>query len=206
MRIFTKQRLSGIFIFCIAVLMMFVGCNIVTSTHPTATISTSVNNTTLITTSPYNPSGAIEKKFNESEVSFGIYIPIPTYIPQGYEISDVQVIQQTDSEGKEADITITKLNETNITLSVTYFTSGLFRILPTALNYQNINMDGDFGTYSNSMLNYFTDHNTLWWDWAPAIISSQQLDTTSFSYYELVLSADTSVPVDELVMIAKSVR
>ena len=67
-------------------------------------------------------------------------------------------------------------------------------------------MDGKFGTYSNSMLNYFTDHNTLWWDWTPAVVSSQQLDTTSFSYYELVLSADTSVPIDELVMIAKSVR
>jgi hypothetical protein len=59
---------------------------------PTSPIpSTTV--TTLSTTPQYTPSAAITAKLQESEVTFGERIPIPTYLPQGYVISDVQVIQ-----------------------------------------------------------------------------------------------------------------
>jgi hypothetical protein len=143
----------------------------------------------------------------ESEVTFGERIPIPTYLPQGYEISDVQVIQQSESEQKEVDFAITNLNAPDITLSLVWDAGGMFRILPTSAQYQFVNMTGGPGTYGQSaFLNYFSDHNILWWDWTPVTLSNQQLGTNSFSYYELVLSASTGVSADELVLIAKSVQ
>ena len=136
-------------------------------------------------------------------MSFGERIPIPTYLPQGYEISDVHVIQQSDTEQKEVDLTITNLNTPDITLSLVWDAGGLFRILPTSEQYKFVNMVGGPGTYGQSaFLNYFSDHNTLWWDWTPVAFSNQQ----PFPYYELVLSANTGVSADELVLIAKSVQ
>jgi hypothetical protein len=180
----------------------------ITTSAPVTTSSTpSTTITTLSTTPQYTPSAAIIAKLQESEVTFGERIPIPTYLPQGYEISDVQVIQQSESEQKEVDFAITNLNAPDITLSLVWDAGGMFRILPTSAQYQFVNMTGGPGTYGQSaFLNYFSDHNILWWDWTPATLSNQQLGTNSFSYYELVLSASTGVSADELVLIAKSVQ
>ena len=173
---------------------------------PTSPIpSTTV--TTLSTTPQYTPSAAITSKLQESEVSLGKRIPVPTYLPQGYEISDIHVIQQSDTEQKEVDFAINNLNAPNITLSLVWDAGGMFRILPTSEQYKFVNMVGGPGTYGQSaFLNYFSDHNTIWWDWTPVVLSSQQFGTGSFSYYELVLSANTGVSADELVLIAKSVQ
>ena len=176
----------------------------VTTSAPVTTSSTpSTTVTTLSTTPQYTLSAAITAKLQESEVTFGERIPIPTYLPQGYVISDVQVIQQSESEQKEVDFAITNLNAPDITLSLVWDAGGMFRILPTSEQYEGINLSGGPGTYGQSaFLNYFSDHNTLWWDWTPVGLSSQQ----PFPYYELVLSASTGVSADELVLIAKSVQ
>jgi hypothetical protein len=183
-----------------------IGSSVTTSMPMTTSPTPSTIITTLSATPQYTPSAAITAKLQESEVSFGERIPIPTYLPQGYEISDVQVIQQSESEQKEVDFAITNLNAPDITLSLVWDAGGMFRILPTSAQYQLVNMTGGPGTYGQSaFLNYFSDHNILWWDWTPATLSNQQLGTNSFSYYELVLSASTGVSADELVLIAKSV-
>jgi hypothetical protein len=175
-------------------------------TVPTSS-TTSTTVTTLSTTPQYTLPAAITAKLQESEVTFGERIPIPTYLPRGYVISDVQVIQQSESEQKEVDFAITNLNAPDITLSLVWDAGGMFRILPTSEQYEGINLSGGSGTYSKwAQLNYFSDHNTLWWDWTPVVLSSQQLGNGQFSYYELVLSASTSVSADELVLIAKSVQ
>jgi hypothetical protein len=180
---------------------------VTTSTPVTSSSTTSTTITTSSTTPQYTPSSAITAKLQESEVTFGERIPIPTYLPQGYVISDVQVIQQSESEQKEVDFAITKLNAPDIALSLVWDAGGMFRILPTSEQYEGINLSGGPGTYSKwAQLNYFSDHNTLWWDWTPVVLSSQQLGNGQFSYYELVLSASTGVSADELVLIAKSVQ
>ena len=181
--------------------------SVTTSTPVTTSSTPSATVTTLSTTPQYTPSAAITAKLQESEGTFGERIPIPTYLPQGYEISDVQVIQQSESEQKEVDFAITNLNAPDITLSLVWDAGGMFRILPTSEQYKFVNMVGGPGTYGQSaFLNYFTDHNTIWWDWTPVVLSSQQLGNGQFSYYELVLSASTSVSADELVLIAKSIQ
>jgi hypothetical protein len=180
----------------------------VTTSAPVTTSSTlSTTVTTLSTTPQYTLSAAITAKLQESEVTFGERIPIPTYLPQRYVISDIQVIQQSESEQKEVDFAITNLDAPDITLSLVWDAGGMFRILPTSEQYEGINLSGSPGTYSKwAQLNYFSDHNTLWWDWTPVVLSSQQLGNGQFSCYELVLSASTSVSADELVLIAKSVQ
>ena len=65
---------------------------VTTSMPVTASSATSTTITTSLTTPQYTPSSAITAKLQESEVAFGERIPIPTYLPQGYEISNVQVI------------------------------------------------------------------------------------------------------------------
>ena len=172
-----------------------------TSAVPVGTI------TTLLTAPQYTPSAAVKALLQESEVSFGESIPIPTDLPQGYVISDVQVIQQSDTGQKEVDLTITNSNAPDITLSLVWDAGGMFRILPTSEQYQSVNLTGGPGTYGHSaFLNYFSDHNTLWWDWTPVALSSQQLGSGSFPYYEFVLSASIGLSADELVLIAKSVQ
>jgi hypothetical protein len=180
----------------------------VTTSAPVTTSSTlSTTVTTLSTTPQYTLSAAITAKLQESEVTFGERIPIPAYLPQRYVISDIQVIQQSESEQKEVDFAITNLDAPDITLSLVWDAGGMFRILPTSEQYEGINLSGSPGTYSKwAQLNYFSDHNTLWWDWTPVVLSSQQLGNGQFSCYELVLSASTSVSADELVLIAKSVQ
>jgi hypothetical protein len=186
---------------------MPVPTSVTASTPVTTSSTTSTTVTTLSTTPQYTLSAAITAKLQESEVTFGERIPIPTYLPRGYVISDVQVIQQSESEQKEVDFAITNLNAPDITLSLVWDAGGMFRILPTSEQYEGINLSGGSGTYSKwAQLNYFSDHNTLWWDWTPVVLSSQQLGNGQFSYYELVLSASTSVSADELVLIAKSVQ
>jgi hypothetical protein len=180
-----------------------IGSSVTTSMPVPTSPTPSTTITTLSTTPQYTPSAAVTAKLQESEVTFGERIPIPTYLTQGYEISDVQVIQQSESEQKEVDFAITNLNAPDITLSLVWDAGGLFRILPTSEQYKFVNMSGGPGTYGQSaFLNYFSDHNTLWWDWTPVAFSNQQ----PFPYYELVLSANTGVSADELVLIAKSVQ
>ena len=122
----------------------------ITSTSITIFTTTSSTPATAVTTlaisSQYTPSEAITALLRESEVSFGKHIPIPAYLPQGYEISYVQVYQQSESEQKEADLIITKLNAPNITLSLVWDAGGTFRILSTSEQYMFVNMSGGLGT------------------------------------------------------------
>jgi hypothetical protein len=56
------------------------------------------------------------------------------------------VYQQSESEQKEADLIITKLNAPNITLSLVWDAGGTFRILSTSEQYMFVNMSGGLGT------------------------------------------------------------
>src|ERR1039457_5875488 len=104
-----------------------------------------------------SPSNQINMKLQEAAVFLGQPVPVPKYFPEGYDIGDVQVIQQPDSGRKEVDLTITKQNAPPITLSTTWWaTGGMFRILPISQNVTSIDISGGTGTYSKwAMLNKF---------------------------------------------------
>lgn len=158
------------------------------------------------TTTPtpnYTPSGAIQERLHEEAQVFGIDIPIPTYLPEGYVITDAQFIQKQYSYD-HLELTITAPGEPDIITQITWY-HGPFRILPSSENYTLFDISGGPGTYSKwAMLNHHSDHNDLQWDWVPETFPPNS--TSPIAYYEIILSASTGVPVEELVNIARFVR
>jgi hypothetical protein len=75
-----------------------------------------------ITSTPtpgYTASGAAQEKLQETAQAFGRDIPIPTYLPEGYAITDVQLIQKQDSYA-QAKLTITASGKPDISLQITW--------------------------------------------------------------------------------------
>ena len=83
----------------------------------------------------YTPSSALKEKLLVANVDFGETVPFPDYLPEGYTINDIQVNQPSDSR-KEVDLTFSKKSNPDITLAVTWWNSGVFRILPTSQKYK----------------------------------------------------------------------
>jgi hypothetical protein len=149
----------------------------------------------------YTPTDTIKQKLQEASISFNQNIPIPTCLPKGYVISEIQVIQLSDLK-MDAELAISASFKADITLSIVWWSSGgPFRILPSSTNYKSEDVTGGPGTYSNAVLNYLNEKNTLWWDWMPENPPGNQSP-----YYELVLSAGKDVPEESLLAIARSVR
>jgi hypothetical protein len=137
----------------------------------------------------------------ESAKAFGRDLPIPTYLPEGYAITDAQFIQQQHSYD-HVELTLASPNAPEIIMSITWF-GGVFRLLPAADRYKYIDISGGPGRYSKALLNYRDVENALWWDWTPIVNENEPPPTV---YYEMVLSASKNVPGEELVNIAKFVR
>ena len=166
------------------------------TTHPKITITSTP-------TSSYTPSGAIQERLQEVAQAFGRDIPIPTYLPLGYTITNAQFIQKQYSYD-HVELTISASGKPDIEMSITWF-RGAFRILPSSDDYQAIDISGGPGTYSEwAMFNFHNEHNNLWWDWIPGTFPSNS--TSSPEFYDMVLSASIEVPPLELVNIARFVR
>jgi len=196
--IFKRWIFSIIIIF--SILTSIIACNANRQTTPYTT-----SEVTNMTTPPIS-SEDINRKLQEARVAFGAIIPLPTYLPQGYAISDFQINQLPDLK-MEVGLTISKPSKPDIIMSVTWWSKGgPFRILPSSANYTSENVSGGPGTYSNAILNIYDDKYDLWWSWIPVSISSQYPISASIPYYALTLSVKKDVPADELVKIAKSVR
>jgi hypothetical protein len=78
-----------------------------------------------ITSTPtpnYTASGAIQEKLQETEQAFGRDIPIPTYLPAGYAITDVQLIEKEGPDDQvEINITITAPGKPDIFLLIFWY-------------------------------------------------------------------------------------
>jgi hypothetical protein len=130
-------------------------------------------------------------------------IPIPTYLPEGYTITDAQLIPKSSDSNEYVEFTITASGKQDIIMQITWF-HGVFRILPTSDDYQYFDFSDGNGTYGSVVLNYYNDHNELWWDWVPETLSLNE--PRPLVYYEIVLSASTDLPAEELVNIARFTR
>ena len=150
----------------------------------------------------YHPSEVIKEKLQEVTKAFGRDLPIPTYLPQGYAMSEAQFVQPQYSYD-HVELTFTSPNAPDISMSVTWF-HGTFHLKPTSDRYKYIDINDGIGTYGSVVLNYHDDHNTLWWDWTPVTLSRDE--PRPLEYYEMVLSASKEVPDEELVNIARFIR
>jgi hypothetical protein len=151
----------------------------------------------------YTPSEAVKVELQEAAQAFGRDIPVPTYLPQGYAITEAQFKPELYSND-HVELTLASPKKPDIIMSITWF-HGVFRILPGSENYTSFDMSGGPGTYSKwATLNYLGDYNDLWWDWTPVTLSPDE--PRPLEYYEMVLSASKDVPGEELVNIAKFVR
>jgi hypothetical protein len=170
---------------------------------PTSSYTGPINNPKItITSTPipnYTPSGAIQEKLQEVEQAFGRAIPIPTYLPEGYAITDAQFIQKQGSYA-QAELIITALDKPDISLQIEWGPE-LWLLKPSSDDYQYFKFDDGNGSYGSVVLNRHSDHNTIWWDWLPEILPTS--GRQSMECYEMALSASIEVPEEELVNIVR---
>ncbi len=146
----------------------------------------------------YTPSGGIQEKLGEAAQAFGRGIPIPTYLLEGYNITDVQFIQPQYSYG-HVELTITATGKPDITMYITWG-HVVFYLKPGSSDYKYYEFNDGNGTYGSIVNNDLGDHNSLRWTWIPGT------STHPSEFYEMVLSASKGVHVGELVNIARFVK
>jgi hypothetical protein len=177
--------------------------SIVTSTLSyTPPINTPKITITSTPTPNYTASGAIQEKLQEIAQAFGRDIPIPTYLPEGYAINDAQLIQKQDSYA-EVELNITAQDKPDISLQIEWGPE-LWQLKPASMDYQYFKFNDGNGSYGSVVLNRYSDHNTIWWDWLPEILPTS--GRQSMECYEMTLSASKEVPEEELVNIVRFIR
>jgi len=149
----------------------------------------------------YTPPDAIKEQLEIAIQGFGRDIPIPHYLPEGYEITEALYVPKQQYSGGYVELTFTRQGKPDITMSIRWHI-GPFRILPIFEIYQYFEFNDRNGTYGSVILGYLNDHNDLVWDWAPVPWDGPGMP----QFYEMVLSASSEVPVEELVNIARFVR
>jgi hypothetical protein len=136
----------------------------------------------------------ISTTLQEAEKIIGVTLPLPDYIPAGYQINEVVVTEPHRLYLTYADSSWICFQ--SITLYVNWANSG--GSFEPKLIGQQVDMNGGDGTYSKGIIVESMDNNNLWWDWKP--------DTYSTAYFEFDLSASTIVPVEELIQMGKSIH
>ena len=197
----------NLFLVSIFILLLFVvSCATNPTTSPTTpNPSYSPSVTTPVTptiTTNYYLSEAIKEKLREVTQAFGRDIPIPTYLPEGYVISDAQLIRKQDPY-TEAELIITAPDKPDISLQIEWGPE-LWRLKPRSDDYQYFQFDNGNGSYGSVVLNRYSDYNTIWWDWIPDILLTNS--PQPYECYEMALSANKEVPEGELVNIVRFVR
>jgi hypothetical protein len=184
-------------------LLSVVSCANNTTMPPTTpSPSYSPSETTHITpTLNYILSETIKEKLKEVAQAFGRDIPIPTYLPVGYAISDARLIKKQDSYA-QAELIITAPDKPDISLQIEWGPE-LWRLKPSADDYQYFQFNDGNGTYGSVVLNYLSDCNVIWWDWVPDILPTNGLQP--HECYEMALSTNKEVPEEELVNIVRFV-
>jgi len=170
-----------------------------TTPNPSYSPSVTTPVTPTITTN-YYLSEAIKEKLREVTQAFGRDIPIPTYLPEGYTISDVQLTYKQDPYA-DAELLITASEKPDISLQIEWGPE-LCLLKPSSDDYQYFQFDSGNGSYGSVVLNRYIDSNTIWWDWDPDIVTING----PHECYEMALSANKEVPEGELVNIVRFVR
>ncbi len=154
-------------------------------------------------TSPLEPS-AQKITIEEAGNTLGVPIPVPAYLPGGYEIQETYInerevtllisdeaIERTLVTGEEAAGADSQRYEVKckMRLVIRWYPEGG---VPVRLPVEKVRINENWGFLQDR-----GDHNALWWD-----LSSEQGEEAMF---EMVLAAGKGVPKEELVKVAESI-
>jgi len=141
---------------------------------------------------------------DEAGKIIGITLPVPAYLPEGYQIQEIYVqdrsvtllisdapiekklVTHTDAAGTVQRYELQEKME----MSVRWYSENG---IPVRLPGEKVTINESYGFLEDS-----DDYNNLWWDWYP--VSGKP------GMFELVLSASKGISKNELVKIAGSVR
>jgi hypothetical protein len=154
-------------------------------------------------TSPYPK----ETTINEAEKLIKVTLPVPTYLPEDYEIYKLFMIEEnvvliviknttnTDTQSPDPHLPPTA-GEMKMQIAW-HAKGGPFGI---KLLGEQVDISEGPGVYSKGVIDDHNDYIDLWWDWGP----DPEWSTPAF--FEFRLSANRNVPKEEIVKIARSVR
>jgi hypothetical protein len=139
----------------------------------------------------------------EASSIIGVTVPVPTYLPEGYEIQEVYLDDSTarlfisDEEIEKKLVTHTDAAGTRqryevqckMEMSVRWYPEGG---APIKLPVEKVQVNEKRGFLQDR-----GDHRALWWDWFP--------EPGKPAMFELVLAASKRISKEDLVKIAESV-
>jgi len=145
-----------------------------------------------------------ETTLEEAASSIGNTVPVPAYLPAGYEIKEIyfdgsyvrvlisdkgvpkKLVTHTDASGTRQRWEI----ECKMLWSVRWSESGA---PPVRLPVEKVKLHENWGFLQDR-----GDHRALWWNWSPVPSES--------GMFELILAATKRISKEELVKIAESVK
>jgi hypothetical protein len=153
--------------------------------------------------SPLEPS-AQKITMEEAGNILGVPIPVPTYLPEGYEIQETYVnnrevtllisdepVERKLVTGEEAIGAGSQRYEVKckMRLVMRWYPEGG---VPVRLPVEKVKINEGWGFLQDR-----GDHNALWWDWFP--------EQGEEAMFEMVLAAGKGIPKEELVKVAESI-
>ena len=146
----------------------------------------------------------------EASKIMGVTVPVPTYLPEGYEIQEVYVTSEHEVTLLISDEVIEKklVGKQVVTDVGTVVTPQRYDVkckmrmimrwspeggVPIKLPVEKVRIDGSWGFLQDR-----GDHRALWWEWFP--------EPGKPAMFELVLAASKKISKEELVKVAESVQ
>lgn len=150
------------------------------------------------------PLTAQKTTLQEASSIIGVTVPLPSYLPEGYEVREIYVEDSTvrllisDKETEKKLVTHTDAAGTRqryefrcrMTMSISWFSE---MGIPIRLPVKQVKINESTGFLQDR-----SDHNALWWNWYP--------NPGEPGMFELVISANKEIPEEELVKVAESVQ
>ena len=141
-----------------------------------------------------SPTYPIKTTLKEASSMVGTVLPIPTYLPQGCEIREVYVTWKDTVVlliGAQLSSEVSGTPFCEIEMRIQWWSSGF---IPGGLKIpgERVPIGDTIGVFWDK-----DDSYSLLW---------QPLDTTQQGQFDLALSASKSIPKEELIKIARSVR
>ena len=130
-----------------------------------------------------------ELSLDEASDILGVNVPVPTHLPEGYEIQKVYLEENivtlvVSGEQFQADL------EWGMKIDVVWNNSPVFE--PIELPFERIEIDGNI----TGFIMQRETVNELWWEWSP--------DPGDEGWFEFMIGAEKAISVEEMVKVAKS--
>lgn len=137
------------------------------------------------------PTGLPEVSLDKASDILGVAIPVPTYLPEGYEIRKVyleeNIVTLLISEEQDgADL------QGKMKIDIAWNSSQTFESIK--LPFEMVEIDN----HTSGFIMQRKTRNELWWQWFP--------DPGDKGWFEFMISASKEVSKEELVKVARDMR